>query len=123
MRRRYLALGVVVALGLRRLVQRLCSGLAQTATLRSGGLRAAEHQVSVLTFNVLADCLVSKSKFQHCPAAALKWEHRWAALQALIRRANADIVCLQEVEVRLCVPSSPEGSPIPLLAGGGLHIC
>ena len=51
----------------------------------------------VATFNVLADSY-TRTHRQTAGAAALAWEGRFARLLAAIRRANADLLALQEID-------------------------
>lgn len=73
--------------------------VGQKLVRQSGSIAAplsGASQLSVLTFNVLADGLAQDGGFIRAPQEALQWDHRKALLLAEITAADADIVCLQE---------------------------
>lgn len=65
-------------------------------------LRCTDAQISILSLNILAPGFTSSRKYGHCPPAYLNWEYRWSKLKALLAQLDADVVCLQEVEVARC---------------------
>jgi len=56
-----------------------------------------EERVRVLTWNCLADGLAQEGDFVRCPPAALEWPARLPLILEEIRGADADVVCMQEV--------------------------
>ncbi|KAF1982059.1 hypothetical protein K402DRAFT_363672 [Aulographum hederae CBS 113979] len=55
---------------------------------------------SVLTYNILCDRMATESQYPYTPSAAIHWDHRSKLILAELRARNADIICLQEVDVR-----------------------
>eukprot|EP00882_Tetradesmus_deserticola_P021706 GHRQ01023503.1.p1 GENE.GHRQ01023503.1~~GHRQ01023503.1.p1 ORF type:complete len:141 (+),score=23.17 GHRQ01023503.1:276-698(+) len=58
---------------------------------------AVVHPFRVATFNILADGLAQSGDFFKVPISCLMWEHRLPLIMQEIRAANADIICLQEL--------------------------
>lgn len=58
---------------------------------------AVVHPFRVATFNVLADGLAQSGDFFKVPISCLMWEHRLPLILQEVRAANADILCLQEL--------------------------
>jgi nocturnin len=54
------------------------------------------HDLTLLSWNVLADGLAQTGRWAHCPPALLEWGTRAPALLAEVDAAGADVVCLQE---------------------------
>ncbi len=54
-------------------------------------------RVSLLSWNVLADGLAQHGSFVRAPPAALEWPHRRALILEELRKADADLIALQEV--------------------------
>jgi CCR4-NOT transcription complex subunit 6 len=54
---------------------------------------------TVVTFNVLTDECARPEKYPNCPFFALSWKYRRENLLKEILQCDADIVCLQEVQV------------------------
>jgi mRNA deadenylase 3'-5' endonuclease subunit Ccr4 len=69
------------------------------------GSRSAPDSLAVLSWNVLADCYATHDGepqrgkgVDHVPLADLAWPTRCARILAELVAADADVVCLQEVE-------------------------
>lgn len=62
--------------------------------------RYPSHDVSVLSYNILAKNLLEKNSwlYTNCDQSALDWNFRWRNLSNELKSFNSDIVCLQEVE-------------------------
>lgn len=57
-------------------------------------------ELSVLSFNVLSDNLVrSNPRYNYADELYKSWEYRFDRLKEEINVMNADIVCLQEIEI------------------------
>ncbi|XP_061668841.1 protein angel homolog 2 [Syngnathoides biaculeatus] len=63
-----------------------------------GGGRAFDF--SVMSYNILSQELLHANSFlyRHCSAAALAWSHRLPNLLVELRKYDADVLCLQEVQ-------------------------
>ena len=48
---------------------------------------------------ILAQKLIQRKLYEYCSNKALKWSHRRANLLAEVRQLNADIMCLQELDM------------------------
>ena len=59
----------------------------------------AAEKFSILTYNILCDKAATKSHYGYTPSMALSWEYRRDIILREIKERNADIVCLQEVEM------------------------
>jgi nocturnin len=57
----------------------------------------SQHPFRVCTFNVLADGLAQSGDFVKVPISCLQWEHRLPLILQEIWEADADIICLQEL--------------------------
>lgn len=55
----------------------------------------------VASWNLLAQCYVKQHKYPHCDPNSLEWEHRKSLMVERILAVEADIFCLQEVQVDL----------------------
>mmetsp|Transcript_41284 Transcript_41284/g.119409 ORF Transcript_41284/g.119409 Transcript_41284/m.119409 type:complete len:459 (-) Transcript_41284:73-1449(-) len=69
--------------------------------------------LSVLSFNLLADCYVRVegqpwNAFAHCEGGVLAWEARLPLIRELLQSCAADVVCLQEVVMEWRVPPGSE---------------
>ena len=53
---------------------------------------------SVSSWNVLADCYSRADRFTYCSADSLRWSSRLRLIKRELETADADIVCLQEVD-------------------------
>jgi len=53
--------------------------------------------IKVLQWNVLADGLAQNGDFVNVPSSVLEWERRWPLILTEIQEADADLICLQEV--------------------------
>lgn len=68
------------------------------AMLEVPGVKSGDGlQVSIMTYNVLAQGLIKRERFPTC-GKALKWNVRRKILDAEIRGYDPDILCLQEVD-------------------------
>lgn len=56
-----------------------------------------DHQFSILQWNVLADGLAQFGEFTRADAQHLQWEQRAPLILQELSLADADIICLQEV--------------------------
>jgi len=59
----------------------------------------APEKFSVLTYNTLCDKYATQSQYGYTPSQALSWEYRKDLILQEVREQNADIVCLQEVDM------------------------
>ena len=62
---------------------------------------AAPPCLSLVTWNILAPAYASPSKFTWASSDALAWERRQQRIVRRLQEIDADVVCLQEVEVAL----------------------
>ncbi|XP_072173207.1 protein angel homolog 2-like [Diadema setosum] len=55
---------------------------------------------SIVSYNILAQCLLDSHRhlYRHCPQKYLVWEYRRHNILRELKEANAEIVCLQEVQ-------------------------
>ncbi|PIA55172.1 hypothetical protein AQUCO_00800124v1 [Aquilegia coerulea] len=60
---------------------------------------SAHQSFRVLSYNVLADMCATRDKFSYCPSWALTWEYRKQNLLREIIGYEAEIICLQEVQL------------------------
>lgn len=60
---------------------------------------ASHEKVSALSYNILCEKYASQSQYGYTPSAALSWEYRKTAVLEELRARDADIVCLQEIDV------------------------
>mmetsp|Transcript_102226 Transcript_102226/g.288803 ORF Transcript_102226/g.288803 Transcript_102226/m.288803 type:complete len:473 (-) Transcript_102226:62-1480(-) len=72
---------------------------------------AREATISVLSFNVLADCYVRVrgqpwNAFAHCQDADLDWDARLPRIVQMLIASEADVICLQEVVCERRTPAS-----------------
>ena len=51
-----------------------------------------------MCYNVLCEKNCSRQCYGYCPQWALKWDYRKKTILGELRRYQADIICLQEVE-------------------------
>ena len=63
---------------------------------RAGSCSPYSHDLTLLSWNVLADGLAQTDRWAHCPPAALEWPARRTRLLCEVDAARPDIVCLQE---------------------------
>lgn len=66
-------------------------------TVSSSG--AQPDKFSVLTYNTLCERFATSSQFGYVPSLALSWDYRKERILQEIRSQNADVVCLQEVDM------------------------
>ncbi|KAI9668695.1 MAG: Glucose-repressible alcohol dehydrogenase transcriptional effector [Trizodia sp. TS-e1964] len=57
------------------------------------------EKFSVLTYNILCEKYATHSQFGYTPALALSWNYRKELILQEVREHDADIVCLQEVDM------------------------
>ena len=57
------------------------------------------YSFTIMSYNILAQSLIRRSMFSYASSLALKMSHRRKQLTAEIDAVNADIICLQEVDV------------------------
>jgi CCR4-NOT transcription complex subunit 6 len=57
------------------------------------------EKFSALTYNILCDKFATHSQYGYTPSLALSWNYRKELILQEIREQNADIVCLQEVDM------------------------
>lgn len=55
----------------------------------------------VASWNLLAQCYVKPYKYPHCDPTHLQWEHRKSLMVQRILAVQADIFCLQEMQIDL----------------------
>eukprot|EP01006_Ploeotia_vitrea_P039285 TRINITY_DN66328_c10_g6_i1.p1 TRINITY_DN66328_c10_g6~~TRINITY_DN66328_c10_g6_i1.p1 ORF type:complete len:767 (+),score=333.22 TRINITY_DN66328_c10_g6_i1:1243-3543(+) len=79
-------------------VQRLESYYAQPLAAATGAGASAEREFNVATLNVLADAYVRPSALTYCPVDALHWDRRKHAVAEVVRKVDADVLCLQEAD-------------------------
>jgi hypothetical protein len=73
----------------------------QTST---SSAQQANVNFTVLSYNTLCQSTINRTKYLYPPHAGyqlehLEWPHRWSLLSAELKKYNADIVCLQEVQM------------------------
>lgn len=58
-------------------------------------------EISIATWNVLADCYAYGSQQSHpdVDSHVLHWDLRWPLIQRALLDSYADIICLQEVDL------------------------
>lgn len=54
---------------------------------------------SVLSFNVLGDTYTSPRHLPHVAPSLVPWSYRWPLIEAEVFTSDADIICLQEVDL------------------------
>lgn len=57
-----------------------------------------QETVTALSYNILCDKYCTTSQYGYTPRGALAWEHRREKILVELRRRNADILCLQEID-------------------------
>ncbi|KAF2835829.1 hypothetical protein M501DRAFT_941219 [Patellaria atrata CBS 101060] len=62
-------------------------------------LENLDDRFSVISWNTLCDKYATQSQYGYTPSAALDWGHRKEVILDEIRNRNADIICLQEVDL------------------------
>ncbi|XP_033630394.1 protein angel homolog 2-like [Asterias rubens] len=62
--------------------------------------QTSDFEVTILSYNVLAQCLIESNMtlYQHCHSDFLRWRFRKKNLLREIKEADADILCLQEIQ-------------------------
>lgn len=58
-----------------------------------------EEKFTALSFNILCDKYATQSQHGYTPSQALAWDHRRELILDELRARDADIVCLQEVDM------------------------
>eukprot|EP00210_Caulerpa_lentillifera_P002961 g2827.t1 len=69
-------------------------GTKRTSTISSS---RPQPGFKVLQWNVLADGLAQNGNFTNVPSEVLEWNRRWPLILSEIQEADADVICLQEV--------------------------
>ncbi|KAI9681477.1 MAG: Glucose-repressible alcohol dehydrogenase transcriptional effector [Caeruleum heppii] len=59
----------------------------------------APEKCSVLTYNTLCDKYATHAQYGYTPSLALSWNYRREIILQEVREQNADIVCLQEIDM------------------------
>ncbi len=84
-----------------------CSGEALPFTQvvqRGQPLRAqGEDEISIVSYNILADMFAKAHRLPHVHPDHLQWERRLALILEELTRLDADVCCLQEVDASWCV--------------------
>ena len=62
------------------------------------GEKDRSPDLTIVQWNVLADCYVYEDEYPAVPRAALDWGCRRQRLLAALEALEADLLCLQEVE-------------------------
>jgi CCR4-NOT transcription complex subunit 6 len=65
---------------------------------------------SLMTYNILADCLAKPEWYPHVSKANLSWPNRRRKLLRHISRTHPSLICLQEVQSTLKVESSSQAN-------------
>lgn len=65
---------------------------------KSGSADRQSPRFRLATFNVLAEIYATQQQYPYCDFWALNWDYRFSLLMAQIANAQADAVCLQEVQ-------------------------
>lgn len=71
---------------------------ADVDLLGGASLAPGTEQLKVLSYNILCDW-ATRTQYDYTPSAALSWDYRKENILAEIIAQDADIVCLQEVDV------------------------
>ena len=58
----------------------------------------AYRRVSLISWNVLANCHIFPESYRYVDRKLLSWSHRREKFKQILRSRGADIVCLQEVD-------------------------
>ena len=58
----------------------------------------ANRRVSLISWNVLANCYIFPESYRYVDRKLLSWSHRRDKIKQILRSRGADIVCLQEVD-------------------------
>jgi CCR4-NOT transcription complex subunit 6 len=70
----------------------------QTIDLAEGSIPTNQERIKVFSYNILCDN-ATRSQYNYTPSAALAWDFRRNQILQEIQATDADIVCLQEVDV------------------------
>ena len=62
-------------------------------------MKSSPGRFKVLCYNVLAESYATQTMYRYCPQWALAWSYRKTKLLREIIQCDADILCLQEVEL------------------------
>eukprot|EP00775_Hariotina_reticulata_P003332 gene3332-3609_t len=81
----------------RMLSSQQCSLLQRAEVSLETSCVSSSYPFRVATFNILADGLAQTGDFVKVPISCLQWEYRLPLILQEIRAANADIICLQEL--------------------------
>jgi CCR4-NOT transcription complex subunit 6 len=58
-----------------------------------------QETFTALSYNTLCDKYATQTQYGYTPSGALSWDHRKEVILAELRERNADIVCLQEIDL------------------------
>ena len=58
----------------------------------------ANRRVSLISWNVLANCYIFPESYRYVDRKLLSWSHRRERIKQILNSGDADIVCLQEVD-------------------------
>src|SRR5450432_3637567 len=59
---------------------------------------ANQDRIKVFSYNTLADKLCTVQQYGYTPTSALAWDYRKELILQEIQAAEADVICLQEVD-------------------------
>ncbi|KAF2814195.1 uncharacterized protein BDZ99DRAFT_233000 [Mytilinidion resinicola] len=62
-------------------------------------LAPGQETFTALSYNILCDKYATQAQYGYTPSGALSWDHRKEVILAELRERNADIVCLQEIDL------------------------
>jgi len=77
----------------------LLAGLCPTSVLSTA--LSPDHSFSLVSWNILAPTFASPSRYPWAPPDVLGWSARSPRIVSALSNMDADVVCLQEVEVAL----------------------
>jgi endonuclease/exonuclease/phosphatase family metal-dependent hydrolase len=77
----------------------LLAGLCPICVLSTAA--SPDRSLSLVSWNILAPTFASPSRYPWAPPDVLSWSSRSPRIVSAIRSIDADVVCLQEVEVAL----------------------
>eukprot|EP01071_Lankesteria_metandrocarpae_P002940 Lankesteria_metandrocarpae@DN2651_c0_g1_i1.p1 len=82
----------------------------------ASGSSLASNSISIFSWNVLADIYSTSGAFGYCNPYVLAWPYRRERIIAEVTKSNADVVCLQEVQVEHF-----EEFFLPVMRSSGYH--
>lgn len=63
-------------------------------------IKLTENKIKVFCYNILADKYAYPSRYPHLDPVLLSWPYRLNLILKKIKMSNADIICLQETELK-----------------------